>query len=122
MEGAAEAEHVVVGGVANIAAEETFHRRETLRQVYEALERESAILRLLREAAATPLVSVMIGRENPVPEMWEASVIAAPSPKRAAPENSGSTPRPTMRSRADRSPNETRTLSPTRKPSASGPP
>ncbi len=78
MEEAAEAEHVVVGGVANIAAEETFHRRETLRQVYEALERESAILRLLREAAATPLVSVMIGRENPVPEMWEASVIAAP--------------------------------------------
>ncbi len=78
MEETAEAEHVVVGGVANIAAEETFHRRETLRQVYEALERESAILRLLREAAATPLVSVMIGRENPVPEMWEASVIAAP--------------------------------------------
>jgi heat-inducible transcriptional repressor len=75
---AAEAEHVVLGGVANIAAEETFQRRETLRQVYGVLERESAILRLLREAAATPPVSVMIGRENPVPEMWEASVIAAP--------------------------------------------
>jgi heat-inducible transcriptional repressor len=78
MDEAAEAEHVVLGGVANIAAEETFQRRETLRQVYDVLERESAILRLLREAAATPLVSVMIGRENPVPEMWEASVIAAP--------------------------------------------
>jgi heat-inducible transcriptional repressor len=75
---AAEAEHMVVGGVANIAAEEAFHRRETLQQVYEALERESAILRLLREAAVTPPVSVMIGRENPVPEMWEASVVAAP--------------------------------------------
>jgi heat-inducible transcriptional repressor len=78
MEEAAEAEHVVMGGVANIATEEAFQRRETLQQVYEALERESAILRLLREAAATPPVSVMIGRENPLPEMWEASVVAAP--------------------------------------------
>lgn len=78
IEEAANAEHVVMGGVANIAAEEAFQRRETLRQVYETLERESAILRLLREAAATPPVSIMIGRENPVPEMWEASMIAAP--------------------------------------------
>ena len=36
------------------------------------------MLRVLREAAATPPVSVMIGRENPVPEMWEASLVAAP--------------------------------------------
>jgi heat-inducible transcriptional repressor len=78
IEEAANAEHVVMGGVANIAAEQAFERRETLRQVYETLERESAILRLLREAAATPPVSIMIGRENPLPEMWEASMIAAP--------------------------------------------
>jgi heat-inducible transcriptional repressor len=78
MEEATHAEHVVVGGVSNIAAEEAFQRRETIRQVYEALERESAILRLLREAAVSPQLSVMIGRENPVPEMWEATVIAAP--------------------------------------------
>jgi heat-inducible transcriptional repressor len=78
IEEAAVAEHVVMGGVANIATEEAFQRRETVQQVYEALERESAILRLLREAAATPPVSVMIGRENPLPEMWEASVVAAP--------------------------------------------
>jgi heat-inducible transcriptional repressor len=64
--------------VANIAADSAFDRRETLRQIYEALERESAVLRLLREAAATPLVSVTIGRENPVTEMWEASLVAAP--------------------------------------------
>ena len=75
---AGETTHVFVGGVANIAAQEAFERRETLRQIYQALERESAILRLLREAALTPPVSVMIGRENPLPEMWEASVVAAP--------------------------------------------
>jgi heat-inducible transcriptional repressor len=73
-----ETTHIFLGGVANIAAQEVFERRETLREIYQALERESAILRLLREAALTPPVSVMIGRENPVPEMWEASVIAAP--------------------------------------------
>jgi heat-inducible transcriptional repressor len=78
IEAGAEAEHLMLGGVANIAAEESFERRETLRQVYEALERESAVLRLLREAAVMPPVSVTIGRENPLPEMWEASVVAAP--------------------------------------------
>jgi len=77
LEEASEAEHVIMGGVANIAADEAFHGRETLRQIYETLERESAILRLLREAAATSPVAVMIGRENPLPEMWEASFIAA---------------------------------------------
>jgi heat-inducible transcriptional repressor len=76
--GTSEAAHVFMGGVANIAGDEAFRRRESLRQIYEALERESAILRILREAAASPSVSVMIGRENPFPEMWEASVIAAP--------------------------------------------
>jgi heat-inducible transcriptional repressor len=78
IDAAAEAEHVFMGGVANIAAEEAFNRRETLRQVYEALERESAVLRLLREAAANAPLGVMIGRENAMPEMWEASVVAAP--------------------------------------------
>jgi heat-inducible transcriptional repressor len=75
---AAEAEHVFLGGAANIAAEEAFNRRETLRHIYDALEHESAVLRLLREAAANAPLGVMIGRENPMPEMWEASVIAAP--------------------------------------------
>ncbi|MDP8957042.1 MAG: heat-inducible transcriptional repressor HrcA [Actinomycetota bacterium] len=75
---AGETTHIFLGGVANIAAEEAFERRETLRHIYQALERESAILRLLREAALAPPVSVMIGHENPLPEMWEASVVAAP--------------------------------------------
>jgi heat-inducible transcriptional repressor len=77
IEEAAEAEHVFMSGVANIATEQAFERRESLRQIFEALEQESQVLRLLREAAANPSVSVTIGKENPVPEMWEASVVAA---------------------------------------------
>jgi heat-inducible transcriptional repressor len=75
---AAEVEHLLLGGVANIAADETFHRRETLQRIIEALEHESEILRLLREAADTPPIRVTIGRENPMPEMWETSLVAAP--------------------------------------------
>ena len=74
----AESEHIFMGGVSNIAADAAFDRRETLRHVYEALERESAMLRLMRAAAAsTAPISVTIGRENPVPEMWEASLVTA---------------------------------------------
>jgi heat-inducible transcriptional repressor len=75
---AAEAEHVLLGGVANIAADGSFHRIETLQRIYEALEHESEILRLLREAAETPPIRVTIGHENAMPEMWEASLVAAP--------------------------------------------
>jgi heat-inducible transcriptional repressor len=78
VEESTEADHVFMSGVANIAAEEAFRRRETLRSVYEALERESEVLRLLRQAAATGGVGVTIGHENPVEEMWEASVVTAP--------------------------------------------
>jgi heat-inducible transcriptional repressor len=78
IEEAGDAEHLVLSGVAYIAAEQAFQRRETLRRVYEALERQSALLRLLRDAAANQAVSVTIGRENPVQDMWEASVVAAP--------------------------------------------
>jgi heat-inducible transcriptional repressor len=75
---AAEVEHVLLGGVANIAADETFRRRKTLQRIIEALEHESEILRVLREAAETPPIRVTIGRENPMPEMWETSLVAAP--------------------------------------------
>jgi heat-inducible transcriptional repressor len=77
IEEAAESEHLFMGGVSNIAADAAFDRRETLRQIYETLETESAMLLLLRQAAAEP-VAVMIGRENPLPDLWQASVIAAP--------------------------------------------
>jgi heat-inducible transcriptional repressor len=75
---AAEVEHVLLGGVANIAADETFRRRKTLQRIIEALEHESEMLRVLREAAETPPIRVTIGRENPMPEMWETSLVAAP--------------------------------------------
>lgn len=79
IEEASQAEHIYLGGVSYIVAEEAFRRRETLQRIYEALERESAVLRMLREAVAVDRpISVMIGRENPLPEMWEASVVAAP--------------------------------------------
>jgi heat-inducible transcriptional repressor len=71
-------DHVFLGGMANIAAEQAFQSRETLREMLEAIERESGILRLLREAATSPAVSVTIGSENPVTGIWEASVVAAP--------------------------------------------
>ena len=78
MESAAGAEHVVMGGVANIATGEAFDRRDTLRDIFEALERESEILSLLRDAATSQAVTVTIGRENPVTGMWEVSMVAAP--------------------------------------------
>jgi heat-inducible transcriptional repressor len=77
IEGAAEAEHVLYGGVSNIAAELAFDRRETLRGIFEALERETEILELLRGAAEDPPMRVTIGRESPVTGMWEASMVAA---------------------------------------------
>jgi heat-inducible transcriptional repressor len=70
-------EHVFLGGAANIATEEAFERRETLRQIFEALERETEILGLLRQASTQP-VAVTIGHESPVTGMWEASVVTAP--------------------------------------------
>ena len=70
-------DHVFLGGAANIAVEGTFQRSETLREIFEALERETEILALLREATTRPL-AVTIGTENPVTGMWDASVVAAP--------------------------------------------
>ncbi|HEV8572696.1 MAG TPA: heat-inducible transcriptional repressor HrcA [Actinomycetota bacterium] len=71
------AEHAFLGGVANI--EEAFERRESVRRLFEALDEEAAVLRLLR---GLPVegddVTVMIGREIPLQAMREASVVVAP--------------------------------------------
>jgi heat-inducible transcriptional repressor len=70
---------VLVGGVANLADEAAHWRRETVRRLFEALERESELLRLLRDAsAAGGDVSVTIGGEDPSTGEWEASIVAAP--------------------------------------------
>jgi len=68
---------VFVGGASNLAAEESFgSERETLRRVYEAMDRHSELLRLLDEAIRP--VSVRIGSEGPVEDLHTISVVAAP--------------------------------------------
>jgi len=78
-QGGAGSSHVLVGGVANLADEAAHWRRETVRRLFEALERESELLRLLRDASAgIEDVSVTIGGEHPSTDEWGASVVAAP--------------------------------------------
>ncbi|HEX9121871.1 MAG TPA: heat-inducible transcriptional repressor HrcA [Actinomycetota bacterium] len=71
--------HVLVGGAANLADEAAHWRRATVQRLFEALEHESEMLRLLRDVSVTPEeVSVTIGAEHPTTEEWEATVVAAP--------------------------------------------
>jgi heat-inducible transcriptional repressor len=70
--------HVVVGGVANLADETQAWRRETLRRLFETLEREQEMLRVLQEVADTDDVRVTIGAEHPSTGEWEASIVTAP--------------------------------------------
>jgi transcriptional regulator of heat shock response len=72
------AHHVFVGGVANIARETAFERRETLTRLFELLEQEETLLGLLRAISSEPGVVVRIGRENPVQALREASLVVAP--------------------------------------------
>lgn len=68
---------VFVGGASNLAADETLSaERATLRRVYETMERQTEILRLLEEAIRP--VSVRIGSELPVEDLHSLSVVAAP--------------------------------------------
>jgi heat-inducible transcriptional repressor len=71
------ADHVLVGGVANLADEAARWRQETVRRLFEALERESEMLGLLRDVAAADL-SVTIGAEHPSTGEWNAALVAAP--------------------------------------------
>jgi heat-inducible transcriptional repressor len=77
MQAGARADHVLVGGVANLADEAARWRQETARRLFEALERESEMLRLLRDVAADDL-SVTIGTEHPATGEWDAALVAAP--------------------------------------------
>ena len=73
-----DAERVLVGGVANLTGELVLWRVETMRRLFDALEHEADVLRLLREASIQDEPSVTIGREDPATRQWEASVVAAP--------------------------------------------
>jgi heat-inducible transcriptional repressor len=71
--------HVVVGGVANLADETQAWRRETLRRLFETLEREQELVKVLQDvSSATGDLSVTIGGEHPRTGEWEASIVAAP--------------------------------------------
>jgi heat-inducible transcriptional repressor len=70
--------HVVVGGVANLADETQAWRRETLRRLFETLEREQELVQVLQEVADAEDVSVTIGGEHPSTGEWEASIVTAP--------------------------------------------
>jgi heat-inducible transcriptional repressor len=67
----------MVGGVANLADEAQTWRRETLRRLFETLEREQEMLQVLHDVAADD-VSVTIGAEHPTTGGWEASIVTAP--------------------------------------------
>jgi heat-inducible transcriptional repressor len=73
------AAHVVVGGVSNLADEAQTWRRETLRRLFETLEREQEIVRVLQDVSSSADdVRVTIGGEHPSTSEWEASIVTAP--------------------------------------------
>jgi heat-inducible transcriptional repressor len=75
-EGAA---HVVVGGVSNLTGEAQVWRRQTLRRLFETLEREQEMLQVLHDVTADREdVWVTIGAEHPTTGEWEASIVTAP--------------------------------------------
>ena len=71
--------HVLVGGVANLTDDAQAWRRDTLRRLFETLEREQDMLRVLQDIApAEEDVRVTIGEEHPTTGEWGASIVAAP--------------------------------------------
>jgi heat-inducible transcriptional repressor len=70
--------HVLVGGVANLTDDAQAWRRDTLRRLFETLEREQDMLRVLQDIAPADDVRVTIGEEHPTTGEWGASIVAAP--------------------------------------------
>ena len=68
-------DHVFVGGVANLAGEQTFER-ETLSRLYETLEHQKAMLEMLASTLDPP-VSVRIGSEHESEDLRYVSVVVA---------------------------------------------
>ncbi len=73
------ASHMVVGGASNLADETQHMRRETLRRLFETLERETEMLAVLEDIGSSRTdLNVTIGAEHPSTGEWEASIITAP--------------------------------------------
>ncbi len=73
------AAHVVVGGAANLADEAKQMRRDTLRRLFETLEREQEMLQVLQDVSLPQdEPAVTIGAEHPSTGEWETSIITAP--------------------------------------------
>jgi heat-inducible transcriptional repressor len=71
--------HMVVGGVSNLTDEAQQMRRETLRRLFETLEREQEMLGVLTDIGSSRTdLNVTIGAEHPSTGEWEASIITAP--------------------------------------------
>jgi heat-inducible transcriptional repressor len=70
--------HVLVGGVANLTDDAQAWQRDTLRRLFETLEREQDMLRVLQDIAPADDVRVTIGEEHPTTGDWGASIVAAP--------------------------------------------
>lgn len=73
----ATAEHVYVGGTANIAGPGYFDRLEQIQQVYATLEEHVIVLQMLRDALAAGDPGVRIGQELPLVELAACSIVAA---------------------------------------------
>jgi heat-inducible transcriptional repressor len=72
------ASHVMLGGVSNLADEAQQMRRETLRRLFETLDRETEMLRVLQDVSSSgDDPAVTIGAEHPTTAEWEASLITA---------------------------------------------
>lgn len=75
-EGAA---HVMVGGVSNLTDDAQTWRLQTLRRLFETLEREQEMLAVLQDVTTDREdVWVTIGAEHPTTGEWEASIVTAP--------------------------------------------
>ncbi|HEY6590482.1 MAG TPA: HrcA family transcriptional regulator, partial [Actinomycetota bacterium] len=71
-------ERVFLGGQANIAGPGAFDGIETVRRVYEALEQQVLVLRMLQAALGRDdRVSVVIGSENTVEGMEACSLVTS---------------------------------------------
>jgi heat-inducible transcriptional repressor len=70
-------ERVWLGGQANIAGPGAFDGIETVRRVYEALEQQVLVLRMLQATLGRDAVSVVIGSENTVEGMEACSLVTS---------------------------------------------